>query len=284
MRRRVNFVVKPQLILFIVYMLISGVVLVFSTGEFVVDFKKIGFSVVSGVQTYTRNAAKFFANTFTAVKNLSTLQKEYDILVEKLADYENLQRSNAEIRKENMRLKSQLDFVETISRVNIPAQIIARDANNLYSAITINKGVRQGIRKDMPVIAFQEGNIGLVGKIIEVGPNTSMLIPIYDFQFNVSTRIQKTRELGLSTGSGVLNMGMIMSYVRKISAKDIQYGDLIVTSGENGNYDREIPVGIISNVNINDYSTTIDLEITPVIDFHKLESVVVISKELKDKA
>ena len=218
------------------------------------------------------------------MKNLSTLQKEYDILVEKLADYENLQRSNAEIRKENMRLKSQLDFVETISRVNIPAQIIARDANNLYSAITINKGVRQGIRKDMPVIAFQEGNIGLVGKIIEVGPNTSMLIPIYDFQFNVSTRIQKTRELGLSTGSGVLNMGMIMSYVRKISAKDIQYGDLIVTSGENGNYDREIPVGIISNVNINDYSTTIDLEITPVIDFHKLESVVVISKELKDKA
>ena len=282
MKKRVNFVIKPHLILFIVYMLMSGILMVFSTGEFVIDFKKIGFSIVSGVQTYTRKATNFFTNTFTAVKNLSTLQKEYDILIEKLADYENLQRTNAEIRKENMRLKTQLDFVETINRVNIPAQIVARDANNLYSAITIDKGVRHGIRKDMPVIAFQGGNIGLVGKIIEVGQTTSMIIPIYDFQFNVSTRVQKTRELGLSAGSGVLNMGMIMSYVRKISVKDIQYGDLIVTSGENGNYDREIPVGTVSSINVNDYSTTIDLEITPVIDFNKLENVVVISKEVKE--
>ena len=100
MKKRVNFVIKPHLILFIVYMLISGILMVFSTGEFVIDFKKIGFSIVSGVQTYTRKATNFFTNTFTAVKNLSTLQKEYDILIEKLADYENLQRTNAEIRKE----------------------------------------------------------------------------------------------------------------------------------------------------------------------------------------
>ena len=52
----------------------------------------------------------------------------------------------------------------------------------------------------MPVIALQSGNVGLVGKVIEVGHYTSLVMPIYDFQCSVSARIQNTRDLGLVSG------------------------------------------------------------------------------------
>ena len=57
-------------------------------------------------------------NTFGAVAELSQLRKEYQILTEKLENYEQMQRTNAEIRKENERLKEQLDFTTSLEEKN----------------------------------------------------------------------------------------------------------------------------------------------------------------------
>ena len=72
MKKRVDFVIKkPQLLILIFYVFFSGVMLVFSTGKFVINFKKVGFSIISGVQTYSQKTIKLFTNTFVAIKNLS---------------------------------------------------------------------------------------------------------------------------------------------------------------------------------------------------------------------
>ena len=57
--------------------------------------------------------------------------------------------------------------------------------------------------------------------------------------------------------------------------------DGIVTSGENDNYKRDIPIGTISKVEEISYNSSLYIEITPIIDFSKLENIVVINhKEL----
>ena len=154
----------------------------------------------------------------------------------------------------------------------------------VYSYLTIDKGTVNGIKKNMPVIAFQNGNNGLVGKVVQVGSFTSQVMPIYNIDNIVSARIQNTRDLGLVNGLGSQDQPLMLKYIRKKVAEELKYGDIIVTSGENDNYMKDIPIGTISLISDLDYESSLNIELTPVIDFARLENVVVVNqKELNDR-
>ena len=230
---------KSSLIVFLILVLVSGITLALSSGGFIINVKNVGFSVLSASQKGVNSVISGVGNGITAVKELAELKESYNQLVQQLEDYEYLQRNNAEIRKENERLRELLGISQSVTNKNIVAQIIGRDPDSLYSAITINKGSKQGIKKNMPVIAVQNGDIGLVGKVVSVGPFTSQIMPIYDFQCNISARIQHTRDIGLVVGQGNSDVPLQMQYIKKRVLNELQYGDVIVTSGENENYPKD---------------------------------------------
>ena len=195
-----------------------------------------------------------------------------------------MQRNNVEIRKENERLREQLQFASEIEYKNIPAQIIGRDPDNLYSGITINKGARSGIKKGFPVIAIQSGNVGIVGKVVTAGLDTSLVMPVYDTKCNISARIQNTRDIGIVSGNGSYGSPLNLQYIRKRVFDSLNHGDIVVTSGENGNYVKDVPIGRISKIKILDYDSSLSIELEPVIDFLRLENVLVVDqKNLNDK-
>ena len=274
--RRIRLKLKTPLFFFLFYVILSGVILGFYSGGFLVNFKQLGFSIVSSVQKGFSTVANGVTTFFTAVGDLATLREEYAILQEKLEDYEYLQRNNADIKKENARLKEQLGFATDFTYKNYPAQIIARDPNALYSGITLNKGSRHNIRKGMAVLAIQNGDIGLVGKVVSVGRETSMIMPIYDYQCNISSRISTTRDIGLVSGNGESSNTLTLKYIKKRVLQELNLGDIIVTSGENDNYIKDIPIGSVSNIKMLDYDNSLEIEITPIIDFSRLENVIIV--------
>jgi rod shape-determining protein MreC len=259
-----------------VYLILSAVFLAFSAGGLVVNFRSFGFNLMSGTQRGLYSVTSFFSGTVTAIRELSEFKERYEALEDRLKDYELLQRSNADIRLENERLKELLGFTESLTVQNIPARIIARDPNNLYSGITINRGVRHGVKKNMPVISFQGSNTGLVGKIVQVGRSTSMIMPIYDYQCFVSSRLEESRYMGLVNGRGNPDSPLIMRYLKKRARDEIKIGDKVVASGENYNYPRDVPVGFVSGIRALDYETSLELDLEPVIDFSRLEDVFVL--------
>ena len=266
----------PEFLL-VFLVILSGVMLAFSSGSFVINFRSIGFSVVS---TFSKGIHKVEAGVkdfVGSVSALSKLRKDYNELVVKLENYEQMRRSNTEIRKENERLKELLDFSTSLEEKNYPSRIIARDTDNLYAYLTIDKGSAHGIKKNMPVIAYQDGNTGVVGKIIQVGKYASIVLPIYNLNCNLSSRIQNTRDLGLVSGNGSDGRPLSMKYIRKRVLDELHYGDIVVTSGENNNYMRDIPIGTISKITVLDYNSSLDIEIVPIIDFSRLENVVVVN-------
>lgn len=283
-KRNSFFKFKFSDFLFIVLVIISSVMLTFSSGKFVINFKKIGFSVVSSIEKAFHYVSDGVLNTVNSVGELRKLKKEYNELVIKLENYEQMQRSNADIRKENERLREQLDFSISLDEKNIPAQIISRDLDNAYAYLTVDKGSVNGIKKNMPVVAYQNGNKGLVGKVVSVGTFTSQIMPIYNLNNMVSARIQQTRDLGLVSGMGSQDNPLKMQYIRKRILDSLHYGDIVVTSGENNNYMKDIPIGTISKISSQAYSSTLDIELTPMIDFNRLENVIIVNqKELNDK-
>ena len=261
--------------LLIAFVAFSGTMLAFHSGGFVINFQSIGFTVLSSLQKGVATVKNGIGDTFSAVKELARLKEENRELTEKLKNYEILQRANTDIRKENERLKEQLDFSLTYEEKNYPAQIIGRNPDSLYSAFTINKGSRHGIRKNMPVLAVQNGITGLVGKVVTVGVWTSLVMPIYDSKCSVSARIQNTRDIGLISGGGSSELPLSMSYIKKRVKNELQIGDLIVTSGEGGNYTSDIPIGSISEIRELDYDSSLIIKVSPVIDFSRLEMVIV---------
>jgi len=272
----------PEFVLALL-VIVSGVFLAFTTGSFVVNFSRIGFSIFSSAEKGIFFVTDSVKRQFAAVRELSELKRNYDELVLKLQNYEQMQRSNAEIRKENEQLKEQLDFAKSLEQKNYPAQIISRDTDKLYASLTIDKGSVTGIGKNMPVIAYQNGNIALVGKVIEVGRFTSTIMPVYSINCTVSARIQNTRDLGLVSGFGD-DTKLSLKYIKKRVMDTLNYGDVIVTSGENGNYMRNVPIGSISEIRVVEYDSSLEIDVAPLIDFPRLETVIVVDVKGKTEA
>ena len=274
--RRVPFKFRLDIFLLSLYLFVSGLLLAFSSGGFIVNFGNIGFSVLSGAQRGLYSVASFFSGTINAVHELTVMRKSYIELQERIADYELLQRSNAEIRLENEHLKKLLGFSRSLDVVNIPAEITGRDPSNLYSGLIINRGSRHGIRKNMPVVSFQGSGAALVGKIVQVGRSSSIILPVYDYQAFVSARLQSTQYEGLINGQGGVDVPLVMKYIKKRARDEISVGDIVVTSGESYQYPKNVPVGMISRIRGLDYETSLELDIEPIIDFSRLEDVFVL--------
>ena len=279
-----KFKFRFQELLFIILVVASSVMLSFSSGGFIINFKNVGFTIFSTIEKGVATVSFYVKDAIDGVVKLVNLSKEYDELTEKLKDYEYMQRTNAAIRKENARLKEQLGFADSIQQKTIPANIISRGADNLHTTLIIDKGSKDGIKKNMSVVAIQNGSIGVVGKVVSVGYNTAQIMNIFNSSCSISARMQNTRDIGLVTGNGTEDKPLSMKYIKKRVISELHFGDIVVTSGENGNYVKEIPIGTISKVSILDYDTSLDIEIEPVINFSRLESVMVVSNtEMKSQ-
>jgi rod shape-determining protein MreC len=236
-------------------------------GLTVLGFFQRGFAAVGG----------FVSDTVASIAELRKLRDNYQEVTAKLERLTNVERGLAELREENKRLKDQLGFSKDASYRRIAARIVAKDPENLYSTLTIDKGIGEGIRKNMPVIAFQDGLEGLVGRVLEVGRGTSKIVPLYDSRSFVAARLSSgTRTEGLVGGQGAPDDPLLMRFVKKRSKDEVQFGDLVVTTGFESVYPADVAIGRVKKIRELEYQTSIDLELDPVMDFSRLEYVFVV--------
>jgi rod shape-determining protein MreC len=241
-----------------------------SVGLTILGFFQRGFSAIGG----------FVTDTIASIAELRRLRDDYKELSAKLERYTNMERGLADLREENKRLKDQLGFSQDIAYQRIAARIVAKDPENLYATITIDKGIREGIRKNMPVIAFQDGLAGLVGRVVEVGQGTSKIVPLYDSKSYVAARMAGgSRTEGLVGGQGSPDLPLLMRFVKKRAQGELQFGDLVVTTGFESIYPAEVAVGRISKIRVLEYQTSLDIELDPVLDFSRIEYVFVVHTE-----
>lgn len=242
----------------------------------------VASAVTGGVQYVFSSIGGFAKRTVFSIRELSDLRNQYDTLAEKLKAYEALQRNYADLLAENARLKDQLGFAQNMTGIKASAQIIAKDPGNIYSSYIIDKGISSGIGKNMAVAAFQNGMQGLAGKIIEARNATSVVLPIFDQRFFVSARLSRTRTEGLVSGQGSADNVLVMRYIPKLNAAEIQIGDMVVTSGLDSIYPSDLAIGRVKEILLPEYSSSAVILLDPSLSFSKLEYLFVIQKEAVD--
>jgi rod shape-determining protein MreC len=267
---------------FVALIAVSFSLLLFSTRNVIQNVQDAGLSVFSGVRGRVDDVSSLVSRTVLAVRELAELRTEYARLLESVARYERIERSMAEVIQENMRLKEQLGFSQSLDYRHLPAKLIGRDPDNLYSALVINKGSSSGVARNMPVIAWQGGSQALVGKVIQVRTYESLVMPLYDTKLGISSRFAASRYEGIVEGQGNPDLPLRMSFIKKGARDEISRGDLIVTSGMGGVYPPDINIGRISGISYHEYEISMEAELEPLIDFSRMEYVFVIEEKDHD--
>lgn len=160
----------------------------------------------------------------------------------------------------------------------IGARVIGKDTGNWYSNFVIDKGSNDGIKTDMNVMA----GTGLVGIVTRVGPNWANVRSIIDDTSNLSGMVMSTSDTLIVSGDLELMDEGYIRFSQLIDEEDkVIKGDQVVTSAISNKYLPGISVGYISEIETDANNLTKSGYITPVVDFKKLGTVLVVT-ELKE--
>jgi rod shape-determining protein MreC len=117
------------------------------------------------------------------------------------------------------------------------AQIIGASADPNSHTMFINRGDRDHIRRNMGVITPD----GIVGKIVEVFPNTAQVLLINDKESGVGALFADTRTHGVVKGTG--DPQPHMDYI--VNDDKVQVGEEVLTSGEDRIFPKGLPIGTV---------------------------------------
>ena len=157
----------------------------------------------------------------------------------------------------------------------------ARVVNNSVSLqnnyITIHRGERQGVRKDMGVISPQ----GIVGMVVNTSENFSVVMTMLNRQSSVSAKILKTGEIGKVQWDGRSPGFITMINIPK--SVPVVKGDSVVTSGYSLSFPPGIMIGVIADIIDDKTSNFYTLNLKPSTNFYSLEYVTVVDNLQKDE-
>ena len=204
---------------------------------------------------------------------------QYIALQHVVEENQTLTREVARLHGEMNELKEQSIIAEEFERLltyqhtapmqTVAARIIGRNVSNWYRAVIIDKGQQEGIAQEMGVIT----QAGVVGRVIRVNPRTAVILLLTDPNVAITGMIQQSRDEGIVQGTpqGTIHM----KYLPPLSP--VAAGDQVVTSGLAGDFPRGLHIGQIQTITKADTDLFQSAEITPIVDFAKLEGVLVIT-------
>ena len=272
-----KFTIPSKYLLFILTLLCTGlIVLTFSTDILSAPLSAVGGFVITPLQSGVSKAGSWLNTRSKELVQIRSLLQENESLQEQIDQLtiENIKLQQDRYELTNLRelynLDSQYDEYEKIG-----ARIIAKDSGNWFHTFVINKGSEDGLLTDMNVMAGS----GLVGRIVDVGPDWAKVMSIIDDNSNTSGMVLSTSDNLMVRGDleqyaeGMIRFEMLID-----NADRVVEGDKIDTSNVSDKYLPGILIGYIAKVNVDSNNLTKSGLITPAVDFEHLEEVLVITQ------
>jgi rod shape-determining protein MreC len=234
------------------------------------DVRNFFYSLSAPFQKIFWQAGKGTSDFFSAIAEMQKLKKDNAELQSKnLA----LTAENAlllQLKKENETLRTALDLGLQKEFKLTMAQVVGKEISG--DSLIIDKGKKDGISKDLPVIT-QEKN--LVGRISQVYDDFSrvMLISDRDSSFDVS--VLEKDIFGIVRGGGNLKL----SLERVPHDQDLESGDQLVTSALGGVFPKGLLVGQIKEVKKSDVDPFQQAEVSPFFNVNNLEILFIIKND-----
>lgn len=277
-RKGEKFTLPSKYLLFILTILCAGaIVLTFNTNIFSGSLNTAVGYVVIPFEKGISSVGGWLSGRSEELVQIRSLLSENKRLKEQIDD---LTMENTILQQERYELTTLRDLYQLDSQYEgyekTGARIIAKDAGNWFHSFVIDKGAEDGIAVDMNVIAGS----GLVGRIVDVGPNWAKVTSIIADNSNVSGKVLATSDYLVVSGDLELYGSGVIKFEKLVDSADkVVEGDKIVTSNISDKYLPNILIGYISVLNVDANNITKSGQLTPAVDFEHLEEVLVILQQ-----
>lgn len=214
------------------------------------------------------------------------MKKKIQLLEEKVESLEQLIASSADKDNRvflNNKNNADLNLInqneDYLSFNAVSADIMARNPDPFSDSLIISAGSYKNIKNNQAVVAVTDNQVALVGRIVLVTPWSASIRPIYHSRSSIGSRLKKERYEGILKGQGDPSRPLDLSYLNKNAQKILNSGDVVITSGLSSIYPAGIDIGRISTIKRNILGPVLDLEVIPLVNFDKLETVYVLTEK-----
>jgi rod shape-determining protein MreC len=226
-----------------------------------------------------------FSPVLSAVGSFATAVKDvwtnYAELRHARQEAEALRVENARLKQERHQLQEAarlgervqklVEFQQQLQTETLIARVIGRDVTVWYQTIIINRGQRDGVKRNSVVMTLT----GLVGRAIDLAPYSAKVQLITDERSGAGAIIGvlgQSRALGVIEGQ---NEALCkMRYVP--GSVPVQPGEWVFTTGQDRIYPRGIPIGRVASVKKGTAMVSHDITVELSAELSKLEEVIVL--------
>jgi rod shape-determining protein MreC len=225
---------------------------------------------VGAVSPFQRAGAK-------GIGNIRGTWSHYFALQNTSRDNEQLRRQNDELKMQVNQLQSKAAEADRLSALlnfrqaqrNAPmlaARVIGTSADTASQTVYLDRGERDGIRRNMGVITPD----GVVGKVIESYRDTAQVLLLTDKDSGVGAMLAESRIQSPVGGTGEPLLSM--KYIPTDDA--VNLGEHVVTSGMDRIFPRDLPVGVVTEIKTG--RPFQQVRVRPAANLQRLEEVIVL--------
>lgn len=233
-------------------------------------------ALISPLQEVVSKVTHPIGNFFSTLVRLPSIRRENEELKGGIAALEEQVNTTTADQNRLHQLEALLGLQESIGpkAQTTAAQVISSGVSNFEWTIWIDKGSNQGIAVDMPVVA----PAGLVGHVVKVSANASVVQLIIDPDSAVAGRLDVTGKTGLLIGAGEqdMRMGLVDT------TTDVGPDERVVTAGyripgvATSLYPPNVLIGTVSRVLPDTAALEKFITVRPAVDFSTLDLVLVV--------
>lgn len=233
--------------------------------------ESVAFGTFAGVQRLTTGLADAVSGGWTNYFALRGAARENAALKQHVLDLEvTIQQQQALVARTRA-LEQALALKQTLTDPLLTAEVIAGNPQPGTLTVTINRGTSDGVGEDMAVI----GSRGVVGRVISpVSPNAATVQLITGREAALAVAFERSNAGGMAVGGAA--DGLLRAEFVPVLA-DVQIGERVTTSGQDGIFPQGFLVGTVERVNRSGADR--EIVIRPAVDFSHVDIVMVTTRK-----
>lgn len=226
-------------------------------------FRYVGGLIRDAADGYGR----YFQNMEELIAENDRLESENESLEAALADAALAEAENAVLREylETKKKHPELELTDAL--------VIGKENESFITLLTLNRGSRDGIAVGMPVISPS----GLVGSISEVSETSCTVKVISEASAGCGAYIPRSGETCILSGDISLSDTGLCKLEYFSSEADVAVGDEVFTSGEGSGFPRDLFIGCVESVEVNEFSRTLTAYVRCAADTKDLKYLMIVT-------
>lgn len=222
----------------------------------------------------------FIANKIEESKEKKDIYKKYKKMKKKYEKTKLLEAKYNEVNKQLNEMQEILEINHTLVKNSyLNATVVNRDMGHWYNTITVDRGSKSGVEKNMAVINSQ----GLIGKITNVSNfnSTVKLLTNEDINNKISVKIEidKKHVYGILTGYDSTTGCFQIEGISENT--EIPIDSMVTTTGMGDIFPSGILIGRVKRVSTDNFDLSRTVVVEPYVNFDDINYVTILKRDDK---